>query len=101
MGLRQASNFTAIDMHTVGGDAARPQDAVGLQAFYDTLLITSDAVAFIRNIFGDMYMKANTQFSTSGGATFKSGRAEGKGGVQSVARGEHARLCLLTAFGAQ
>src|SRR5260370_21017547 len=88
-------------MHTMGGDAARPQNLLCFKTFYHPVVVARHAIAFIGSMLGDVDMKANAHPGCPRGAAFERGRTECKRCVQTITGGDHASFGLLATFRAQ
>src|SRR2546421_10626550 len=88
-------------MHTMCGDAARPQNMICLQAIRYTHSIACHAIVLVRDILCHVYMEAYTCIGSTRGTAFKCRGTERKGGMQAITGSDHSRLCLLATFAPQ
>src|SRR5207245_467037 len=85
----QPANVAAVDVHTMSGNAARPQNMIGFQAHSHAHAITSHTVVFVRGIVCHVNMEAPTRSSASGGTASERNPAARNGTERGIASGAH------------
>src|SRR5579883_3367138 len=80
--IGQRGNLAALHVDAVGGDAARTEDALAQQALYHAFAVFRQTVVFVRNIYGDMNVKAHAELGSAGGAALERLWTKREGGMQ-------------------
>src|SRR6266487_1119906 len=100
MSFSQAAHFTTANMHTVCSYTTWTQNIICLKTIHYSHTVARNAVFLVGAIFSNMYMKTNTQLSTTCRAALKSCCTQSERCMQAITRGNYASFRLLSASSA-